>query len=142
MRLAGIVMDSHGNLFVSDIGWNAIKKITPAGVVSYFAGDMYGNPGNTNGTGTNARFQSPVGLAIDANDNIYVDDDFNDVIRKITPSGVVSTFAGSGAPARRMEPVHQQVSDHPGDSLQVRMGIYTLLIRQITMSGRLHQRVL
>ncbi len=94
---AGIVMDSHGNLFVSDIGWNAIKKITPAGVVSYFAGDMYGNSGNTNGTGTNARFRSPVGLAIDANDNIYVNDDFNYTIRKITPSGVVSTLAGSGA---------------------------------------------
>jgi sugar lactone lactonase YvrE len=93
---AGIVMDSHGNLFVADIGWNAIKKITPAGVISYFAGDMYGNSGNTNGTGTNARFKSPVGLAIDANDNIYVSDDLNICIRKITPSGVVSTLAGSG----------------------------------------------
>jgi hypothetical protein len=94
---AGIVMDSHGNLFVSDLSWNAIKKITPTGVVSYFAGDTYGNSGNTNGTGTNARFHSPVGLAIDASDNIYVGDNFNYAIRKITPSGVVSTLAGSGA---------------------------------------------
>jgi len=94
---SGIVRDSHGNLFVSDLGGQAIKKITPAGVVSYFAGDMYGNSGNINATGTNARFHDPLGLAIDANDNIYVDDNFNYAIRKITPAGVVSTFAGSGA---------------------------------------------
>ncbi|WP_082994861.1 MULTISPECIES: NHL domain-containing protein [Aquimarina] len=88
----GIVVDGSGNIFVSDWSNHSIRKITPTGVVSTFAGL---NEGFADGTGTTARFDNPAGLAVDSSGNIYVADESNSRIRKITPSGVVSTIAGS-----------------------------------------------
>jgi len=90
----GATVDASGNIYVAEGGSHLIRKITPAGVVTTFAGS--GGQGFTNGTGTAASFYHPVGLAADASGNIYVADEDNNVIRKITPAGVVTTFAGSG----------------------------------------------
>lgn len=90
----GVVVDSSGNVFVAEMGNHRIRKITPAGVVTTFAGS---NRGNLDGTGTNALFDSPAALAIDGNDNLYVSDAYNYNIRKITPAAVVTTLAGSSA---------------------------------------------
>jgi sugar lactone lactonase YvrE len=95
----GIAIDSQTNLFVTDNGNACIRKITPSGQVSTFAGTP-GVSGNTNGTGAGARFNNPIGLAIDNQDNLYVGDAWNHQIRKITPAGVVSTLAGSGSAGR------------------------------------------
>ena len=91
----GVAMDSSGNVLVADSGNNKIRRVTPAGVVTTLAGS--GAAALTNGTGAAAAFNTPTGLTVDAADNIFVCDDFNRVIRKVTPGGVVSTFAGSGA---------------------------------------------
>ena len=91
----GMAFDSNGNLFVADGGNNLIRKITPAGVVSTFAGS--GNAASVDGTGTAASFRNPVDLVIDASDNIYVIDRLQPKVRKITPAGVVSSFAGTGS---------------------------------------------
>ena len=89
----GLALDSQGNLFVADYGAHVIRKITRDGVVSTFAGQPW-NTGTNNGVGAEARFNSPEGLAIDAADNLYVADNFNHAVRKITPAGLVSTLAG------------------------------------------------
>ena len=94
----GIAVDVQGNLYVSDWGNSLIRKVTSAGVVSTLAGS-YCNPqcgGFANGTGSAAVFNSPVGMTVDASGNVYVADKLNNLIRKITPAGVVTTFAGSG----------------------------------------------
>jgi sugar lactone lactonase YvrE len=85
----GLAVDASGNIYV--ITNDKIRKITPDGTVSTFAGSF---SGDIDGIGTNARFRFPSGIATDAQSNIYISDKGNDKIRKITPDGVVSTLAG------------------------------------------------
>ena len=84
---------ARGNLYVGDADNDTIRKITPAGVVTTFAGKA-GEIGSADGTGSNARFSGPRGVAVNAAGDVYVADTFNNTIRKITPAGVVSTLAG------------------------------------------------
>jgi sugar lactone lactonase YvrE len=92
---AGIVADSAGNFFIADTSNHTIRKMTPGGTVTTFAGTA-GAPGFANGTGSQARFNEPWGLAIDSHDTLYVADSSNHAIRTIEPAGVVTTFAGDG----------------------------------------------
>jgi kumamolisin len=89
---AGIAVDSGGNIYVADSNNNLIRKITPAGNVATLAGS--GAAGSTNGNGTAASFSFPAAVAVDSGGNVYVADAGNNVIRKITPAGVVTTLAG------------------------------------------------
>lgn len=91
---AATAVDGSGNVYVCDDRNSCIRKITPSGTVSTLAGTNTG--GNTNGTGSAARFDHPDGAVVDASGNVYVADKSNNVIRKITPAGVVTTFAGNG----------------------------------------------
>jgi len=91
----GVAFDAAGNLYVGDQNNNMIRIISPSGAVSTFAGQL--TAGSTNATGTAAQFSAPHGVAVDASGNVYVADSSNNMIRKITPGGVVSTLAGSGA---------------------------------------------
>ncbi|WP_269241078.1 T9SS type A sorting domain-containing protein [Flavobacterium limnophilum] len=86
----GVCTDSNGNVFVADSDNFSIRKITPSGAVTTFAGST---SGYVDATGTAARFGLVYGICIDKNDNIYVSD--NTKIRKITPAGVVTTFVGA-----------------------------------------------
>ncbi|HEV8073041.1 MAG TPA: ice-binding family protein [Opitutaceae bacterium] len=90
----GIVINSSGVLFVADTGNSTIRKIAPGGVVTTFAGSA-ANKSYQDGTGTSAWFNSPVGIAVDAFGNLFVADSKNTVIRKITPTAAVTTFAGA-----------------------------------------------
>jgi DNA-binding beta-propeller fold protein YncE len=91
-----VAIDSAGNLYVADNGNNVIRKVSSKGNVTTLAGS--GVRGNTNGTGTAASFNQPAALCVDASGNVYVADQGNNLIRKITPQGVVSTVAGNGTP--------------------------------------------
>ena len=91
---AGVVVDVSGNVYVTDANNHRIRKITSGGVVSTLAGT--GTAGNTDGAGNVAQFNEPSGLAVDSSGFVYVADKDNHRIRKITPSGVVSTLAGTG----------------------------------------------
>lgn len=91
---AGIARDNAGNLFVADLINHTIRRVTPAGVVSTLAGTALAS-GSTNANGTAARFNSPTGLQVDAAGNVYVADRGNHTVRRITPSGDVTTVAGT-----------------------------------------------
>jgi sugar lactone lactonase YvrE len=88
--------DSKGNIYVTDTGNNVIRKIAN-GKVTTFAGTL--TQGYQDGRANEAKFNLPTGIALDKEDNIYVADTLNNVIRKITSKGEVSTFAGMHSPA-------------------------------------------
>lgn len=91
---SGVVMDTNGDAIVADSENHRIRRITAAGEVTTFAGT--GVAGFANGNGGTAQFEHPAGIAIDSGGNFYVADKSNHRIRRITPAGEVSTFAGSG----------------------------------------------
>jgi sugar lactone lactonase YvrE len=89
----GIALDSAGNLYVADSGNNTVRKITPGGIVTTLAG-VSGVTGSADGQGSAASFNFPTGVAVDLAGNVFVADSSNSTVRKITPSGLVSTLAG------------------------------------------------
>jgi sugar lactone lactonase YvrE len=90
----GVAVDASGNIFVADTRNSTIRKITSAGVVTTLAG-LATSSGSTDGTGSAARFYYPTSVAVDTAGNIFVADELNYTIRKITSAGVVTTFAGT-----------------------------------------------
>lgn len=82
------VLDTQGNIYVTDTNNHCIRKITPLGMVTTLAG---GVEGNIDGQGGNARFSSPTGITYDGIDTLYVVDNGNKQIRKVTLAGEVST---------------------------------------------------
>lgn len=135
----GIVKDAQGNLFVTDRGNHRIRKITPDGTVSTFAGS--GTAGFSDDTGTSAMFKSPSGIAMDKQGILYVADEGNNRIRVITPDGVVSTFAGSGEKGFDDGPNSLAKFNGPAQIAFDNRGnlyvtdIYNLRIRKITPNG-------
>jgi hypothetical protein len=92
-NLFGLAVDRAGNGYIADTARHIIVKITPGGAASIFAGSA-DKPGTADGVGTAAQFNAPVEMVIDKADNLYVADHDNHTIRKITPSGTVSTVVG------------------------------------------------
>ena len=90
----GVAVDASDNVFVADYSGNRIRKISPDGVVSTFAGGS--SPGSRDDQGEDARFRGPSGIAIGTYNDLYVTDVYNYKIRHITPSGLVTTLAGTG----------------------------------------------
>ena len=88
---AGVALDNTGTLYVSDFDNHTIRSITSAGIVSTVAG-LAGNPGTLDNVGSNARFNFPDGIAVDGAGNLYVVQDGDGALRRITPAGVVSTI--------------------------------------------------
>lgn len=93
----GLAIDATGNLYVGDESYFKVRKVTPSGLVTTVAGNIWNtgpSGGQIDGDKSVATFHSPTGVTVDANNNIYVADVYNNKIRKITPSGSVSTYAG------------------------------------------------
>jgi hypothetical protein len=137
----GIATDGAANVYVADKIGNTIRKITPAGIVTTLAGTA-GVAGHADGIGGNASFNSPVGVAADSAGDVYVADYGNDMIRKVAPSGVVTTLAGTagmtgdadgmGANASFSRP-YGIATDSEGNVIVAEMTSHT--IRKITPAG-------
>lgn len=91
--VTSIAADTRGNLYETDLVHHSIRKITSTSIVSILAGD-WANSGHVDAQGAAARFRSPIGMVADSSGNLYVAESFGHVIRKITPSGIVTTIAG------------------------------------------------
>lgn len=89
-----VAVDGSGNILIADAYNHTIRKMTPAGVVSTLAGSA-GQWGSDDGIGSAARFNYPEGIAVDRAGNVIVADSANRTIRKISPTGTVTTVAGN-----------------------------------------------
>ncbi|HEY7545618.1 MAG TPA: NHL repeat-containing protein, partial [Blastocatellia bacterium] len=93
---SGLCIDRRGNIILADTSNNRIRKIDPKGAVTTLAGN--GEAGLKDGPSSEAQFNGPIGVAADAEGNVYVADSYNDCIRKISIDGQVSTIAGGRSP--------------------------------------------
>ncbi len=93
---AGIAVDHAGNVFFSDINNRRIRKVTPAGYISTYGGNGSSGFSGDGGQATAAQLNTPYGVAVDNGGNVYVADELNFRVRKITPAGIITTVAGSG----------------------------------------------
>ena len=92
----GIAADAAGNIFIADQSNHRVRKVNTVGIITTIAGsDSIGNSGD-GGPATDARIESPVGIAVDAAGNVYVGDYNNNRVRRIDPSGIIHAFAGNG----------------------------------------------
>ena len=91
-----LVFDQYGNLFFSDFLNNRIRKISTAGVISTIAGNGVAGYSGDGVAATASELNNPVGVGVDPSGNVYVGDYFNNRVRKINPSGIISTIAGTG----------------------------------------------
>ena len=135
----GVAVDATGNVYVADMLNNLIRKITPDGTTTTLAGS--GDIGSKDGITIAASFYFPNSLAVDASGNIYVTDDINNLIRAITPAGVVTTIAGNGqAGAQNGLGTQASFNDPAGISIDALGNLYVAdannnLIRKITPAG-------
>ncbi len=137
----GVAVDASGNIYVADATNNTIRKITSTGVVTTLAGTA-GLSGNSNGTGSAARFSNPTGVTVDGNGNVYVADQNNHTIRMVTPAGVVVTLAGSAGIAGNADGSGSLAGfDHPaGVAVDTHGNVYVAdrnnhTLRKVTPGG-------
>ena len=98
--LDSIALDRDGNIFLSDPASNVVRRIGQDGVIARYAGTAQRGSGGDGGSALLAQLSSPSGLAVDAAGNLFIADTGNGKIRRVTPDGVISTFASGVGPAR------------------------------------------
>jgi uncharacterized protein (TIGR03437 family) len=92
----GVEVDAAGNLYIADGRNSRVRKVTPAGTITTLAGNGQYRYGGDGGPATAAGLNGPTGVAVDAAGNLYIADAVNNRIRKVTPSGTITTVAGNG----------------------------------------------
>jgi sugar lactone lactonase YvrE len=95
----GLVVDREGNLFIADPGPNLVRKVTPSGIVTTYAGNGTEGFSGDGGPANRAQLNEPAALAIDGADNLYISDRLNHRIRKVASTGVITTVIGNGPPS-------------------------------------------
>lgn len=93
---AGVALDPFGNLYISEFGNHRIRRVTPDGAISTYAGNGTGGYSGDGGAATAAALYAPTHLAADVAGNVFLVDHKNNRVRKVSPSGVISTVAGNG----------------------------------------------
>jgi sugar lactone lactonase YvrE len=91
-----VAADSAGNIYISDVRNDRIRRIDPNGIVSTFAGSGAGPFGGDGGPATQAKLYIPLSISLDPADNLYFADTGNDRIRKVDTNGIITTIAGTG----------------------------------------------
>jgi len=94
---ADVALDASGNLYITEMVGQRVRKVTPAGLISTLAGNGKRAFAGDGGPGAQASLHEPMGLAVDNSGNVYIADSRNHRIRKVSPDGRIETIAGSGS---------------------------------------------
>jgi N-acetylneuraminic acid mutarotase len=92
----GVTLDAAGNLYIADLGNQRIRKVSPIGIITTVAGNGASGYSGDNGPAISAELFDPAGVAVDTSGSLYIADLGNQRIRKVSPSGIVTTVAGNG----------------------------------------------
>jgi len=92
----GVALDAAGNLYITDRFNNRVRKVSAAGIITTVAGNSVAGFSGDNGPATGAQLRAPFGVAVDAGGNLYIGDDGNNRVRKVSAAGIITTVAGNG----------------------------------------------
>jgi sugar lactone lactonase YvrE len=92
-----IAFDPSGNAYITDFSANRVRKVTPGGIISTFAGNGTGSDTGDGGQASAATVYGPNGVTTDASGNVYISEERGRRIRKVTPAGIITTIAGNGS---------------------------------------------
>ena len=136
-----LAIDKHGNLYISDHRNSAIRKIDVTGMITTMAGGAFGSGGD-GGPATAAQLTWPCGVSVDTNDNVFIADNLDNLVRVVNSAGIISTFAGTtggysgdGGPATNAQlsvPL-RCLADHSGNVYI--SDTYNNLIRKVNSAG-------
>src|ERR1051325_5881865 len=91
-----VAVDSAGNIYIAEWSNHRVRKVDTSGTITTFAGIGIAGFGGDGGPANQAALNSPEGVAVDSAGNVYIADSFNNRIRKVDPSGTITTIAGNG----------------------------------------------
>jgi len=95
-RPFGLAIDTSGNLYIADSDGFDVRKVDPAGTITTFAGTGVQGSTGDHGPATSAELDGPCCVAVDLSGNVYIADHAADVVRKVSPTGIITTVAGTG----------------------------------------------
>jgi uncharacterized protein (TIGR03437 family) len=91
-----LALDAQGNLYIADFATSRVRKVTPSGTITTVAGNGVNGFSGDNGPAMSAEISSPTGVVVDSAGNLYIADGPNARIRRVSPNGIITTFAGTG----------------------------------------------
>ncbi len=128
----GVAVDGAGNVFVTESAGNRVRKVNTLGLITTFAGGGPAVPGD-GGPATGVALGAPSGLAVDGAGNLYIADVGHDLVRKVTPDGIISTIAGGGHPPTE----RGDVGDH-GPATSAKLWLSSSSMLAFDALGQLH----
>ena len=93
----GVFVDGAGNLYIADMGNNRVRKVSASGIITTIAGSGTGGYSGDGGPATSAQLNAPQGAAMDSAGNLYIADSGNNLVRKVSPDGIIATVAGNAS---------------------------------------------
>jgi len=134
----GVTVGNGGDIYIADIENARVRKVSPSGIITTVAGGGNGGLGD-GGPATSAFLGGPTGVAVDSTGNLYIADDGNSRVRKVLPSGIISTVAGGGnggdgGPATSAQLFPWSVAVDSGGSLYISDSINNR-VREVSSSG-------